>query len=150
MNSIKMTNEPPKGLKSNLFVSYTNDLLSDNNFFDHHKPAQFKTLLYGLCFLHAILQERRTYGPLGWTVIYDFNQSDLKISARQLQQFINEYDKIPYKTLHYLVGECNYGGRVTDDRDRKILLALIEDYFSESIFKKNFLFGDQPQFTVLI
>lgn len=33
-NSIKMTNEPPKGLKSNLLVSYNCDLIQDKAFFD--------------------------------------------------------------------------------------------------------------------
>lgn len=47
-----------------------------------------------------------------------------------------------------MVGECNYGGRVTDDRDRRILHALMEDFFSEKIFIKDFVFGEDPNYTV--
>ncbi len=48
--------------------------------------------------------------------------------------FLDENDDVPFEALCYLTAECNYGGRVTDDKDRLLIKILLEDYYcSETI-----------------
>lgn len=133
--SMKITNEPPRGIKLNMMNSYTNVVT-------HNFPKNDDDVLrfwhrgrFVLIFFHAVILERREYGPIGWNIPYGFNESDLRISLQQLQQFLDSYGDIPFEGHTYLTGECNYGGRVTDDRDRRLLLSLLNKFYNEESVK---------------
>ncbi|KAG0617480.1 hypothetical protein M758_5G192300 [Ceratodon purpureus] len=122
-NGVKMTLEPPKGLRANLVRAYLR--FNDKYLNDCAKPEAWKRLLFATCLFHAVIQERRKFGPLGWNIRYDFTDGDLSVCQVQVQMFLNEYDEIPYKVIRFLCGEINYGGRVTDDKDRRCMNTLL-------------------------
>ena len=59
---------------------------------------------------------------------------------------MTEYNQIPYEALTYLVGECNYGGKVTDQRDRRCLMSLLELYLNPSVLDPKFTFANVAGF----
>ena len=143
-SAVKMTNEPPKGLKANLRNAYyklNNDLLNVT-----HKPEVYKKLLFGLSFFHAVVQERRIFGPLGWNIPYEFNDTDLDISKGQLEIFLDQYDETPWEVLNTLTSYINYGGRVTDYIDLRTIDVIMKSFYNPGLLRPNYKFDQEGVF----
>jgi dynein heavy chain len=54
---------------------------------------------------------------------------------------VDTFDKVPFKALSYLTGECNYGGRVTDDWDRRTLNTILKDFYNTKSLTENHQFA---------
>ncbi|XP_050294811.1 dynein axonemal heavy chain 6 [Anthonomus grandis grandis] len=137
-NSVKVTNEPPKGLRANMKRAFA-EMLED--FFENHPLKQnWRSILFGICMFHAIVQERKKFGPLGWNIVYEFNDSDRDFAFNTFKMFCAE-GFIPWDALEYLTGEITYGGRVTDYWDLRCLKTILKIFFSPPTLVKNYKYS---------
>ena len=148
-NGSKLTTEPPRGLKANLRKTWQSNV--PGNLFEQidYKPQQFYRLLFGLTFFHAVIQERRKFGSLGFNIRYEFNESDIEISVDTLRMFINSKNEdIPWEAMLYMTGHINYGGRVTDDWDRHCLLSILKRYYCTETLQEKYRFSPSGTYHV--
>ncbi len=138
--STKVTNEPPKGLRAGLQRSYT--VIVDQDRLERIESATWRTLLFALCFTHSVVQERRKFGPLGWCVPYEFNDGDLNATIMFLEKHL-EFSTLSWSTLQYMAGEVQYGGRITDDMDRRLFSAYTEAWISSHTLNSSFTFNPE-------
>ncbi|KAF5403840.1 Dynein heavy chain axonemal [Paragonimus heterotremus] len=139
-NGSKMTVEPPKGLKANLMRTYNSindqylaNVADKNNVFRH--------LLLSLAFFNGVLIERKKFGPLGFNIPYEFTMGDLRICMDQLVMFLTEYAVTPYKVLCYTAGHINYGGRITDDWDRRCAMSILSEYYNNRVLQDDYSYS---------
>jgi dynein heavy chain len=144
---VKITNEPPKGLRANLGRSFQ-DISEDVYESCPSKAGEFKKMLYGLAIFHAVILERRKFGPIGWNIPYEWMDSDFQVSREQVKLYLMSQDQVPWITLQYLIAAVNYGGRVTDDKDVRLISAVLKGYFTPAMFEAGFKFANLDAYTI--
>jgi dynein heavy chain len=67
-------------------------------------------------------------------------QEDYGVCIKQLKIFLDESKDgtIPYKVLTFLSSEVNYGGRVTDDKDVRLIKSIVSRFVNPGILDDNF------------
>jgi dynein heavy chain, axonemal len=51
---------------------------------------------------------------------------------------LNEQDITPWDALIFVTGHINYGGRVTDDWDRRCLLNILQNFYIPQILNNTY------------
>lgn len=88
-------------------------------------------MLFGCTLFHALLIDRKKFGPIGWTSpTYDFSDTDLFVTKDQLKMMIDEQDSLQYTVIRILAAVINYGGRVTDDKDERFIRTLVNRFLN--------------------
>jgi dynein cytoplasmic 1 heavy chain len=135
--------EPPPGIKANIM----NSLRGLSSTLVDRLPVERVRIYFLLAWLHAVVQERLRYVPLGWSKGYEFSEADFDAAAMTIDRWIERVaagrsniapEKIPWLALRTLLSECVYGGRVDEESDQKILSNLITKYFTATAFEIDF------------
>jgi len=130
-NSIKLTNEPPSGLRPNMLRAY--GTFNESVWEACPKQPELKAIIFALCFFHSVVCERRQFGAIGWQRPYPFAPGDLAACIIVAQNFLNDAPKVPWADLQYIFGEVMYGGHITDDVDRRLSASYLSTYMTEAL-----------------
>jgi dynein heavy chain len=139
---VKMTNEPPNGVRNNVLRSIASLVSAEYYESCESKPELWKKLISGLVFFHANVQERRKFGPLGWNILYGFDESDLETTFKIMKRFLDDQETFPWDAMRYVTAVINYGGRVTDKQDKYCIECILSKFIHEDIIKDDYKFSD--------
>jgi dynein heavy chain len=137
--SIKLTNEPPAGLRANLLRAFT--FFIREEFED--KDTKVKTILFSLCYFHSMMLERRKFGSKGFNMSYPFSIGDLRDSAVVAQNYLDTSaasGKIPWDDLRYIFGEIMYGGHIVDNWDRVFCNGFLQNLMNDTLLDEANMF----------
>jgi dynein heavy chain len=61
---------------------------------------------------------------------------------------LNKADSVPFEALQFVTGEINYGGRVTDDWDRRCLLTILRKFYNPNILEVKYKFSSSHDYNI--
>ncbi|GJQ81468.1 btv [Trypoxylus dichotomus] len=129
-NSLKIAYEAPQGVRNNLLRTYAN---WGSDYVQNLKPTNARIFFILAC-INALLQERRTYIPQGWSKWYDFSDVDLTAAVKLTTPALSSNNsQVPWKFLKGLCADAVYGGRVENIQDFSILESYLNEYFTDEV-----------------
>lgn len=55
---------------------------------------------------------------------------------------LDDYEQVPYKVINFLGAEINYGGRVTDDKDVRLIITILKNYINSDVLRDGYKFSE--------
>lgn len=139
-SAMKMTFEAPPGVKQNMLSTYN---MWPASYIDSKSPTQSQ-LLFSLSWLHATCLERRSFIPQGWAKFYEFSQADIKSASDVIIQ--QSQSAVDWKTIHGVLENAIYGGRMESEYDVRILRTYLDRFFTPDVLstskRQRTLYGD--------
>lgn len=135
--------EPPPGIKANLQESLRSIPPSRLS----RGPTERVRLYFMLAWLHAVVQERLRYVPLGWTKTYEFNDSDQDSAFNTIDKWLDSAaggranispEKIPWDAIRSLLKQSIYGGRIDNEFDQRLLDSFVNTLFTHHCYDIDF------------
>ncbi|KNC52645.1 cytoplasmic dynein [Thecamonas trahens ATCC 50062] len=136
--------EPPPGVKANLLRTFSSIPASRMD----AKPVERSRLYFIISWVHAVLQERLGYTPLGWAQSYEFNDADIRCAFASVDYWVGSVakskdnvdpEKIPWLALRTLFSVSIYGGRIDNEFDSRLLDSFLENLFTPASFNLDFV-----------
>ena len=165
-SAIKITKEPPKGIRASVLGSYLtfdNDWFEGSMYPEVFKNLLFSLCFFHASIIerakygplgwnkpYEFSESDRTICKDQLRIFVDnteiANELRAKLPPKQENGvysaalpddvFKAVVAALPFAALKYLVGQCNYGGRVTDAQDRRTIMTILEDFYCESILSR--------------
>ena len=109
-------------------------------------PTERARLHFLLAWSHAVILERLRYTPVGWTKVYEFNEADQRCALDLIDEFVDSMgernnippEKLPWDALKTILTQNLYGGKIDNEYDNKILVSLIERFFTPKCFESSY------------
>lgn len=138
-----LMNEPPPGLKANMMDC----LRSINPKRLEIGPVEVVRIYFLLAFFHATLIERLRYTPLGWSKLFEFNDSDAETALNTIEEWVARVAKgrsnidpraVPWDALKTLLKSTVYGGKIDNSADQLLLDSFVHDIFTPQAYETAF------------
>lgn len=142
-----LMNEPPPGLKANMMDC----LRGINPKRLEAGPIEVTRIYFLLSFFHATLIERLRYTPLGWSKLFEFNDSDAEAALTTIEVWVNRVAKgrsnidpraIPWDALKVLLKQSVYGGKIDNGADQLLLDSFVDGIFTPQAYESAFKLVD--------
>eukprot|EP00002_Diphylleia_rotans_P021405 TRINITY_DN4165_c0_g1_i7.p1 TRINITY_DN4165_c0_g1~~TRINITY_DN4165_c0_g1_i7.p1 ORF type:complete len:4191 (+),score=803.60 TRINITY_DN4165_c0_g1_i7:51-12623(+) len=127
--SIKVCSETPPGIQAAVRRAYQ----SLDESFLHDLPRRYRRMMFALSYFHALVQERRRFGPIGWSCAYEFGDSDFRTGCKLLRTHVESPSTMSYETYIKIIGDIVYGARIVEAMDQRLLNVILGNVLTHDL-----------------